>query len=140
MEMNLENLAQLRDWLKYGALDVKFDMRTGLRLVKLDPEAETACGTVCCIGGAAHWMSQGMPTPTEMITLNRDNLVDGLFHKDMVSWEHLAPEALRWLGLPDNGGFMKHDLFDPDLAPYKCTPRQAARAVQNVMNGLEPWE
>jgi hypothetical protein len=55
-------------------------------------------------------------------------------------WETVADLAAEHLGLPtDEDDFYRHDLFNPNIAPWGCTPQRAAVAVRNVMKGLEPW-
>lgn len=135
---NIENLTKLRDWLNDGAPTVIFNMAVGFeRLDQLDADDLDSisevernkpgigeCGTVCCIAGAS---------------ARFDGMIPGAF----TSWMDVAKRALNYLGLelnPDDPSWYGHDLFDPFLAPHNCTPQQAAQAVQNVMDGKEPWE
>lgn len=146
--MNLKNLETLAQWLEAGAPHQNFTMEYALNLtedIEDEPEffldqrgqtLDTDCGTVCCIAGAAFLMSkapegQMLPDPETQVTLVRR----------YPHWNTLEKEALEWLGLeaqyPDAS--FQHDLFDPNMAPPRCTPRQAAEAVRRVMKGEEPW-
>lgn len=112
--MELTPLEQLRDWLYDGAAGIHFDMDHGLM-------TSEDCGTVCCIAGAAYILSHtAIP-------------------KEHLPWETVRDVAQHWLGLEDNDMFFGHDLFSHHLAPDHCTPEQAAQAVQNVIDGKEPW-
>lgn len=117
--MNTENMAQLRDWLLAGAphLD-RFDMMVGV----------DACGTTCCIAGYAYQAKHGFRTPTP------DDLEEGELE---IAWDLVKETALEWLGLTSDGvNWYGHRLFH---GPLRTTPQQAAQAVQNVMEGREPW-
>lgn len=129
-DLNIPNLLRLRDWLMAGAPHARFDMDTGLATeadcddgysdYELMPNA---CGTVCCIAGAAYMMAKGL----------MDKQVEEMnFH------DEVKKTALEWLGLP-NISYMGHPLFNNGEAPKNCTPIQAAEAVQRVIDGKEPW-
>ncbi len=159
--MNIENLKQLKDWLMAGAPHVILNMNVGIldiddvHTISLDAEKEnflqnqvaskSDCGTICCIAGAAHMMSHaedGEIFPS--ITKQNDILLT------KGTWGATRDAALSWLGLERQyftpsedvflAGHFGHKLFENDLAPANCTPHQAAQAVQNVIDGKEPWE
>lgn len=121
-------LKALAHWLEHGAPHVVFDMTQGMTLPD-EPEhlreaAQKGCGTVCCIAGYAALLD-GYERPTDA-------------YPDL-DWEPLRDQALNALGLPNNGEWYGHDLFDNELAPHNCTPTQAAAAVRRVIAGKEPW-
>ncbi len=139
---NIENLKRLKGWLEAGAPHASFNMHEGL-IVTTD-DADPECGTVCCIAGAAKLMAHAkegevFPPLKKQVELTMSG---GAW------WDEVRDEALRFLGLEHqatphpNGGpkWYGHPLFSTDLAPAKCTPKQAAQAVQNVIDGKEPWE
>lgn len=150
--MNIENLNHLRNFMLAGAPEVILDMHLSLVTVEeADYESEyfvdnqemqiaelpskADCGTACCVAGAAHLMSVNsdgtFPSPQEQFELTMR----------AGGWETTRDTALNWLGLEtDEDSFYGHRLFNPQLAPAHCTPSQAAVAIQNVMNGQEPWQ
>lgn len=116
--MNLANLTLLRDTLNALPPTIHFDMNVG--------NATHSCGTAACIAGVCHLLAY----PD----------CEGHFN----GWSRIQGVALRWLDLPSDETRrhrtnIEHDLFDYDLALDDCTPQQAAKAVQNVMEGLSPW-
>lgn len=145
MTLNISNFEKLLSWLDAGAPHFVFDMDHGLDYVEQvrDIEAllaysnqrdKAACGTVCCIAGAAQLMSLApegelFPSPED-----QQRLVD------YADWTNTRDLALAWLGLPSNNDPLGHDLFSFALAPNNCTPQQAAAAVRRVMAGQEPWK
>ena len=154
--LNIPNLTKLAEWLEAGAPHAYFSMKIGVcpptdkdvawssgrrytfeKLFKDSPELNKPdCGTVCCIAGAAHLMSEAeegqlFPSLEEQLTFRP-------------SWDNTAEAALDYLGLTrrplsEIDYHRAHDLFDMDLAPANCTPAQAAVAVRRVMAGEEPW-
>lgn len=143
--LNVENCNKLLEWLDAGAPHAVFDITVGnMRVIErkddngeirnswVAEQVETKgvgdCGTVCCIAGAAAALKEGdISTPIPS-----------------VDFEVIATSALNFLGIEEQEDpedkYMLHDLFDPDLAPYNCTPQQAAAALRRVMVGEEPWE
>lgn len=143
--LNIENCNKLLEWLDAGAPHAVFDISVGNMRVferkddageirnswvaeQVEAKGVGDCGTVCCIAGAAAALSEGdISTP-----IQSDD------------FEVIATSALNFLGIEEQEDpadrYMLHDLFDPDLAPYNCTPQQAATALRRVMVGEEPWE
>lgn len=159
--MNIENLKQLKDWLLAGAPHAILSMDVGIieldNLYVADPSGEESdfiqnqinskphCGTVCCIAGAAQMMSHADESEVFPSIQKQNEILE-----TSDSWPFTRDEALAWLGLEaqqfassdphfsqDHFG---HKLFSNLLAPTNCTPHQAAQAVQNVIDGKEPWE
>lgn len=138
--MNLKNLEQLAIWLEDGAPHIVFNMNFGLEpldflvenepsrvanalAVERDAKGLGDCGTVCCIAGyAAHKLA------TSPLSAQTDS-----------PWPEIREVALQTLGLPNNGDFYGHDLFDSELCPDECTTAEAAVAVRKVMKGEAPW-
>ena len=133
--MHLKAMEELATWLEDGAPHVIFDMHHGLisyldleydddierASLQLDKPGVGDCGTVCCIAGYAAYL-------------------DGVREKDNLVYDAIADRALYALGLErDPHDAYLHPLFNPDLAPYDCTPQQAAVAVRRVMKGQRPW-
>ena len=110
--MNLEILTKTRDWLLDGAPGYNFDMREQLMF---SPE----CGTTCCIAG--------------FIALN--------FAPDAARYNPSGSMGIaeKLLDLPRG---VADDLFLPVPRPRwgDITPTEAAQAVQNIIDGKEPWE
>lgn len=125
--LNIPALTRLKEWLEAGAPHASFNMHHGL----MGTDEFDGCGTVCCIAGAAVYL--------EMDPVTR---VAATSAAGCLSWDSVAQRALNILGLPvkPNTRGMYHPLFDPGNAPEDCTPEQAAEAVQNVIDGHEPWE
>ena len=141
--MNREKLEELRDWLNDGAPEVVFDMRQSIDTVfaafdyyagegekiefikvQRDKKGLGDCGTVCCIAGFV-----------ESQVAKREERAP----KD--HWGSIAYSALNELGLEATYDYhFKHPLFSSKLAPDLCTPQEAARAVQNLLDGVEPKE
>lgn len=148
MTMNIENLNKIKTWLEAGAPHAVFDIHVGNSPLTDEGVCENTsystveeyfdgqpvpsdCGSICCIAGAAYLMSKApegqlFPSITHQMRLEP-------------SWSTTRDTALEYLGLPENNVFFGHDLFDSALAPDGCTPAQAAVAVQNVIDGKEPW-
>ena len=151
---NIPHLAQLAEWLEAGAPHAYFSMRVGLcpatdegvfeassnssleELFAGSNELDKpACGSVCCIAGAAHLMSiapegKGFPSAEAQRKL---------LESDEMYWPSTQGAAMKYLGFEDKGGFLDHPLFDFTLAPSPCSPAQAAIAVRRVIAGQEPW-
>lgn len=159
--MNIENLKQLKDWLMAGAPHAILSMDIGisdldhLYIAELGEEEnefiqnqklqKPDCGTVCCIAGAAQMMSHAEGGEIFPSIMKQNEILE-----TSDSWLVTRDEALAWLGLEaqlfysDDLHFRQdhfgHKLFSNRLAPDNCTPHQAAQAVQNVIDGKEPWE
>jgi hypothetical protein len=160
--MHIPHLTQLAEWLEAGAPHAYFSMELGVcratdggvadanneystlasLLRRTDEMRKPACGTVCCIAGAAHLMSvaepgEVFPSPKRQQALLET--ADG-------NWGDTRDAALEFLGLSHSlhGGEMAvykgHPLFDDALAPDPCSPAQAAAAVRRVIAGKAPWE
>ena len=144
-DINVENCNKLLAWLEAGAPHAVFHMRFSngpienvcsiedLRTYypsayqQVEAKGIGACGTVCCIAGAAAGMASGdIAKPLDE------------------GWHDVTDKALKFLGIKRQSNpvdsWMIHDLFDPFLAPENCTPQQAAQALRNVMEGKDPWE
>lgn len=141
--MNIEALEKLAEWLEAGAPELVFNMDYGIvsedgldleeMLVETGQTGLGGCGSVCCIAGAAYLMSIA-PEGSMFPDLNTQIQ----FQEEY--WHIIAGGALTFLGLPPGrDDFFHHDLFSSDLAPYNCTPKQAAVAVRRVIAGKEPW-
>ena len=118
----MSKLEELAHWLEAGAPHIIFDMNQSMEVIEEDPDQERFplyCGTMCCIAGYACILDDIRATP----------------------WPNTRDHALRILGLPDDGSFYGHPLFNPELAPEDCTPQQAAVAVRKVIADPEcnPW-
>lgn len=139
--MSHENLTKLHNWLMAGAPHVAFNMDYGLlnvdslshssrrtiREVELNKPGVGDCGTVCCIAGAAYQMATDSLGKVPRAAA------------ELLTWGEIQNKAAEWLGLTLDDEHTFHPLFDPNLAPDDCTPQQAAEAVQNVMEGKDPW-
>lgn len=146
--MHVENLLELKAWLDDGAPHVVFDMDTGVLPVKyakrsveqqrgvhskgvksikrqMKTKGIGACGTACCIAGYAYILAVG----------EKKACAES-------EWYRISSKALEYLGLPYGCTEYGHDLFSPDLAPKGCTPAQASKAVQNVIDNpnVNPWK
>lgn len=133
--MNHENLNKVYAWLHKGAPEFVFSMNYSLRKIedtdvadkdwdedgyyRLAPSQrakvdEGSCGSVCCIAGAAAQF-------------------DGAKPDEYDSWTPIQDRALRYFGINpkdyDDIPWML-PVFDPDLAPPKCGPNQAAKALK----------
>lgn len=130
--MNHENINKVIDWLNRGAPEYVFSMRHALTTVSDTDLTETdedeygywslaysernkvtaGCGSVCCIGGAAAQF-------------------DGMKPGDYQDWTEVQDRALKYFGIkrPTNCPRMLA-VFDPDLAPANCRPKQAAEALK----------
>lgn len=131
--MNLENMQKLKAFFDAGAPHFHLDMNLPFGDAKLpeiirfadEPIPET-CGTAGCIGGAAYMLLS--PNPEKDLDLG-------------VQWYIIGPKALALLDLPDVGdSYYGHPLFNNNLSPRGCTASQASIAIQNVIDGKEPWE
>lgn len=141
--MNHKNLNQLIDWLDRGAPEALFSMNIGLRAPdevvdsfgdfefelpqsELDKLHAKSCGSVCCIAGAAAQFG-GAPIVNDF------------------GWADIQERALAFLGLPNAHGHHMLPVFDPDLAPEACTPKQAAQALKlwathaDTNPAFNPW-
>ena len=116
--MNIAAMLELKGWLEAGAPHVRFDIDMGY--------VTESCGTAVCIAGSC------------IVLSGQAAKFDG--SGGGADWFKVAAAALEWLDLPDNGTLYGHRLFAADLAPANCTPAQAALAVQNVIDGKQPWE
>ena len=150
---NIPHLTQLAEWLEAGAPHAYFSMELGIcpatdegifdnccsatleelfwHTNELD---KPACGTVCCIAGAAQLMSiapDGQIFPSQKAQ-------DEFMAAGKGSWLKTQIDALNYLGL-EMGDAYDHPLFDMRRAPSPCSPAQAAVAVRRVIAGKEPW-
>lgn len=118
--MITENMFKLKAFFDDGAPDYCLDMN--------QPYAKSATfGSGGCIAGAAFMLTKVDARP-------------GIY-----SWEEIRDVALEFTGLnsvedPEIG----HALFDPDLVQEAkhstdITPENASRAIQNVIEGKDPW-
>lgn len=143
MTLNIKNLEKLRDWLNDGAPHLVFNMKFGLvpanvidaeemvtssapeQLFRFTRHQEGIgdCGTVCCIAGAA----------AVLFDYEKRSAAD--LADQVLGWDTISHQAMWALGLPDVEDFFGHTLFNPLMAPDRCTPQQAALAVQNVIDG-----
>ena len=158
---NIDNLIKLRDWLLDGAPHAVINMHEGMYvtgnigLLKenysdqfKDDQKNQDCGTVCCIAGAAHLMSHAKGDEIFPSIPRQEEI-----YEDEGYWDETRDKALMFLGLKreatevtedqENRGigpsWYGHSLFASNYAPDNCTPQQAAQAVQNVIDGKEPW-
>lgn len=143
-----QNVQAVIDWLNKGAPEMAFSMHYSLRDLnelndfldddddeefsprELQKATDGSCGSVCCIAGAAAQFDGVKPT---------DPAYD--------SWGPLQDRALSYFGVkkPEDCPWML-PVFDPDYAPPRCTPQQAALALERWANQpvfnitFDPWE
>lgn len=131
--MNKQRLKVIAKWLEGGAkhADVKLDMVVGL--VPYDPEneAHNACGTSCCLAGAAVQFFD--PAFVE------EHAVVG----KEIPWNSVKGRAIDLLGMDYHEAM---DLFEPSaLGPYSDLrdynkPAWAARVVRKLIKtGEVDW-
>jgi hypothetical protein len=136
----LPNLVALAEWFEAGAPGWTFDMRRGLEipLDDLNRPIENDCGTTGCIAGAAFAMSLAAMTPIERARQFRKHHIHPTDGREYL-FDGVAYAAADWLGLEvDPNAWYKHDLFDPH-GLCRVTPADAARAIRNVIAGVDPW-
>ena len=112
--MNIDNMKRLAQALTEGLPNVTFDIGVGQRT-----EDD---GTVsCCIAGFAALLDNNMqpfePSPGQ---------------GGEARWQTVEEFALKSLGLTQGQG---RRLFHS----HPSTPQQAAQAVQNLIEGRDPW-
>ena len=125
--MNLENMQTLKAFFDDGAphFHLNMDLPLGdsqipsIQRFAYEP-IPAVCSSAGCIAGAAYMLLD--PEHSKDIPLDRQ-------------WEFIEPIAAKLLGLP----LGNHPLFDANLAPDGCTAEQASQAIQNVIDGEEPW-
>lgn len=114
--MNIENLKKLEAHLRSLQDDhnpkVGFSMNFFISFNARDFWGHE-CKTVCCIGGHAAYLKDGL--------LKEGNL------------SKIAQEFLELTYSEAN------DLFYPHIINWKVTPNQAADAVKRLMDGLPAW-
>lgn len=140
--MNRENVQRVIDWLRAGAPEAIFTMHYSLHEVsvldewdhgRLAPseQAKTPhCGSVCCIGGYAAQLG-GMTA--------RNN---------SGSWSPIQDKALEFFGVDtDTDPYQipwMLPVFNPGFAPLRCTPQEAADALERWANqdniAFNPWQ
>lgn len=152
--MNIERLTRLAEWLEGGAMHhrINFDMNKGISIEEVPPTVEelSACGTSCCIAGAAvqffdedfdEWL-RGMIAPTD------DELEAVAGTETEVGWYSVLVKARRLLELSEKQAeslfepHARHDRFTDrgDLAYYN-DPDWAARVIRNLIaTGAVDWE
>jgi hypothetical protein len=129
--MNLENMQTLKAFFDDGAPHFHLDMTLPLGDPKslaiqtyADEPIPADCGSAGCIAGAAYMLLD----PFHSLDLGLES-----------QWDIIGPKALKLLGLPEEDEFYQHPLFSSELAPEGCTAEQASQAIQNVIDGKEPW-
>lgn len=145
------NRQKLLRWLKAGAPHVTFNMQ----IIIMDAgseeyqsetgDEEDHCGTACCLAGAAALMSRnqldmaGVRSPTSGSRLSLTPTLP-ICPLSLYAWPNVRNAALRFLGLPNDGSWIGHELFDC-RHHEKATPQQAAVALQNTIDGVSPcWK
>jgi hypothetical protein len=148
MNMNIERLTTIAEWLEAGAPErdgVKhFDMSQGMMFVEsvsqqeradITSEKIMACGTVCCIAGTACAFFNDPKSLIDKALLNLDWswLVEG------VSWMRVHSHARELLGLSDE---MAQELFMPRVGQlHEYTADHAARCIRRLIGtGEVDWE
>lgn len=130
---NIENLTILKKFFDDGAphyhldMNIPFGESSDPEIIHYakDPIPQT-CGSAGCIAGAAYMLLH--PSPDRQIPLE-------------FQWQVIGSTALDLLDLPHSADdeFYYHDLFNPHLAPDRCTAEDASKAIQNVIDGKAPW-
>jgi len=141
---NREALVKLLAWLVADAPTVTLDMTVGIKFGNEEGVGE--CGTVCCIAGAATQMADGtfgQPLSQKLFTalgyeeVGHDQLWQGVPDKAIdylgIDLDRLDVEVVR-----DENCII--DLFSDVLAPFCCTPKEAAQALRNFdVHGSALW-
>jgi hypothetical protein len=135
MELNIDRMNMIKEYLNIGAPKITFDMSHHLTVVEdTDPNE---CGTVCCIAGIATLLAEhgNIEDQKDSLTDDQEEELEDYGEVHLMPWSEVSVIAANWLGLDQAGdGFHYHYLFNPDHAPNGCTPQQAAAAVDNVIN------
>ena len=138
--MNRENVQRVIDWLRAGAPEAIFTMHYSLhevsildeydqeRLAPSEQAKTTNCGSVCCIGGYAAQLAGVTP------------------HNNDGNWTNIQDKALEFFGIDTESIFhiqWMMPVFSPDLAPLRCTPQEAADALERWADqddvNFNPW-
>ena len=130
--MNIENLTILREWFLAGAphyylnMNLPYGNPADPEVVEyVDKPIPNSCGSAGCIAGAAYHLLE--ERPDKHIPLEDQ-------------WDVIRPKAMELLDLPEKGDpFFGHSLFNSDICPDDVTPEMAAEAIQNVIDGKDPW-
>lgn len=142
--MNKVRLIEIAEWLEGGAkhANIKFDMQKGLVITEeaLAAEDPVACGTVCCIAGAAVAFNRDVINKHRLFgELNyyaRDE--NGEYTKREVNWERVREQGRDALGLTDT---QASQLFMPPYLSKHNDPARAARVVRKLIKtGKVDWE
>jgi len=124
--MHIERLTKLAEWLEAGGKHelVHFDMTSGIRfseeveMERLTPEEINACGSSCCIAGAA---VQFFNNPVAMIRAAIED--NDMYDTTEVPWHTVKEEAAELLEL------------DSDVASWLFEPNYYAHIVDHYNLG-----
>ncbi len=128
MNMNIQRLTALAEWLEAGAPERRFNMN---KLLDTDtaPDPSNWCGTTCCIAGYVYtkWVE---PIPGDQESLGHTILEDAA--AEALGLQYLVAEELFYFTTNATG---------PKFPWEDVTPQQAAQAVRNVIAYGEPrWK
>lgn len=133
--MNIENLRRLQGYLldNRSRFDISYGIGWGIR-----------CGTVFCIAGAAAMMANpDIISPPSFVSAHfgPDDSARNAIEKE-IPWLQVRDTALRWLGLQSdpNNSWYGHNLFRGPYEMARVTVEEAVEAIENVINGEEPWQ
>ena len=142
--MNIERLTKIAEWLEGGAkhVNISFDMTKGLVITEeaLSAKDPTACGTVCCIAGAAIAFNPGAVNKPALFGEHNYYAKDeiGEYTKCEVNWERVFRNGMQVLGLTEVQAWK---LFTPRGLSVYNDPAWAARTIRRLIaTGEVDWE